>query len=238
MHAAAETIGRSREALLGLGLLAVMIAAPAWAHDVSQANARYVEGVVGAAPAPFLYLGAKHMVTGLDHVAFLVGVVFFLRSLKDITLYVTLFTLGHSLTLLTGVLAGWSVDARMVDTVIGLSVVYKAFENLGGMDRLGAARPDMRMAVFVFGLVHGLGLATKLQDLAMSNDGLLANLIAFNIGVEVGQVLILVLAVSIINLWRETSGFEGQARLANIALMTVGFVLMGVHAFGALTGRA
>lgn len=220
-----------------LGVL-VCVAAPALAHDVSQDNARYVEAISGPAPVPFLYLGAKHMVTGFDHVAFLVGVVFFLRQMKDILIYVSLFTIGHSLTLLAGVLAGWSVDARVIDAIIGLSVVYKAFENLGGFDQLTGVRLDMRAAVFAFGLAHGLGLATKLQDLAMSEDGLLANLLSFNLGVELGQVLVLALAVSLINVWRLSSRFEAQARFANTALMAGGFILFGQHAFGAITGAA
>ena len=215
-------------------LFVLLLAAPAFAHDVSQANAGYVEGISGPAPFPFLYLGAKHMVTGIDHILFLLGVVFFLRRFRDIVLYVSLFTLGHSLTLLLGVLAGWQIDPFVIDAVIGASVVYKAFENIGGFDRLFGAKLDMRYAVFAFGLAHGLGLATKLQQLTLSPDGLLVNLISFNVGVEAGQVLVLGALVSLIALWRRAPHFRRQAYLANAVIMTAGFVLIGMH----LTGLA
>lgn len=205
---------------------------PAFAHDVSQSNAKFVEGISGPAPIPFLYLGAKHMVTGLDHVFFLIGVVFFLRRFKDIVLYVSLFTAGHSLTLLFGVLANVSVNVFLVDAIIGLSVVYKAFENLGGFRKLFGGSIDMRAAVFIFGLFHGLGLATKLQALSMDKNGLILNLISFNIGVEIGQVLVLLVTVWLLNQWRKAPNFETHAWYANIALMMGGFVLMGQHLTG------
>lgn len=219
--------------LLGLLLMAALFIAPvAGAHNVSADNRNFVEALNGPAPIPYMYLGAKHMVTGLDHVFFLIGVVFFLRKFKDIVTYVSLFTIGHSLTLLIGVLAGISVNAFVIDAIIGLSVVYKAFENIGGFDRIVGAKLDMRAAVFAFGLAHGLGLATKLQDLALSENGLLLNLISFNIGVEIGQVLVLLVIVSLLNLWRPFESFPRGARWANIALMTGGFVLMGQHIVG------
>src|SRR5262249_10513747 len=156
------------------------------------------ESVAGPAFIPFLYLGAKHMVTGYDHVLFLVGVVFFLYRLRDVVLYVSMFTLGHSLTLLGGVLSGVGANAHIVDAIIGLSVVYKGVENIGGFSRLGLVI-DTKLAIFVFGLFHGLGLATKVQDLSMSPDGLLVNLIGFNVGVETGQLLVLVVVVTLLN---------------------------------------
>ena len=219
-------------ALTAVGV-ALGVAGPALAHDVSASNAAFVEGISGPAPAAFLYLGAKHMVTGVDHVLFLLGVVFFLRTVRDILIYVSLFTAGHSLTLLIGVLAGWQVNPYIVDAVIGISVVYKAFENLGGFRRVGW-RLDMRAAVFAFGLAHGLGLATKLQQLTLSPDGLFVNLISFNIGVEIGQVIVLALLVGLLALWRRARSFERQAEYANGALMTGGFTLVGLH----LTGLA
>ena len=205
---------------------------PAVAHDVSQSNARFVEGVSGPAPIPFVYLGAKHMVTGLDHVFFLIGVVFFLKKFRDIVTYVSLFTLGHSLTLLVGVLANVSVSVFLIDALIGLSVVYKAFENLGGFRKLFGGSVDVRAAVFGFGLFHGLGLATKLHALSMDDNGLLLNLISFNIGVEIGQVLVLLLVVWLLNIWRTSPRFETHAWYANIALMMGGFVLIGQHLTG------
>ena len=119
-----------------------------------------------------MYLGAKHMVTGYDHLLFLVGVIFFLYRTRDVVTYVSLFTLGHSMTLLVGVLADVPANAYLIDAIIGLSVVYKGFENIGGFDRLVGYRPDARAAVLVFGLFHGLGLATKLQELGLRPQGL------------------------------------------------------------------
>jgi hypothetical protein len=194
------------------------------AHDLSEANRAYVQSINGPAPIPFLYLGAAHMVTGIDHVLFLVGVVFFLYRLRDVVLYVSLFTLGHSLTLLGGVLLGTGLHSHIVDAIIGFSVMYKAFENMGGLRKLGLAI-DTRLAVLVFGLFHGLGLATKLQDLSPSKDGLLANLISFNIGVEIGQIMALAVVVVVLNLWRTTRSFAGGAFYANALLLLAGLAL-------------
>lgn len=221
------------------GIAALVVVPLAAAHNVSADNRSFVEALNGPAPIAYLYLGAKHMVTGLDHVFFLIGVVFFLRKLPDIVTYVSLFTIGHSLTLLIGVLAGISVNPFVIDAIIGLSVVYKAFENIGGFDKLFGAKLDMRAAVFGFGLAHGLGLATKLQDLALSENGLLINLLSFNAGVEIGQVLVLLVIVSLLNVWRPFQSFPAGARWANIALMVGGFVLIGQHLAGLiLTGGA
>jgi hypothetical protein len=213
--------------------LALLPASDAFAHDISQANRQALEAMSGPQPIPYLYLGAKHMVTGIDHVLFLVGVVFFLHRLRDIVLYVSMFTLGHSLTLLGGVLAGVGVNAYIVDAIIGLSVVYKGLENIGGFRQLGVAI-DTRAAVLVFGLFHGLGLATKLMDLAVSREGLLINLVSFNIGVEIGQVLVLLAVVALLNLWRRTSSFGASAFYANVALMAAGFILTGQQIAGYL----
>jgi hypothetical protein len=172
------------------------------------------------------------MVTGYDHILFLIGVVFFLHRIKDVVIYVSLFTLGHSLTLLGGVWFEVSVNSYLVDAVIGLSVVYKAFENIGEFDRLVGRKLDMRWAVFAFGLVHGLGLAGKLQGLVLSPNGLLINLLSFNLGVEIGQVLVLVPVVIVLGAWRAAPNFAAQASVANLALMTGGFTLVGLHLFG------
>ncbi|MBT2134438.1 HupE/UreJ family protein [Croceibacterium sp. LX-88] len=209
-------------------------AAAAYAHDISQADRATVQQIEGPAPFLFLYLGAKHMVTGIDHVLFLIGVVFFLYRLRDVVIYVTMFTIGHSLTLLGGVLLNTGANSYIVDAIIGFSVVYKAFENLGGFKKLGLAI-NTKLAVFVFGLFHGLGLATKVRDLGLSEDGLLINLISFNIGVEIGQVLVLAVVVTLLNLWRGTRSFAPSAFYANLALMTGGFVLMGYQLTGYFT---
>ena len=220
----------TRLALAVLATLGLMAPA-AFAHAIGGADAEFVRNTVGADPFPFLYLGAKHMVTGYDHLAFLVGVIFFLYRLRDVLIYVTLFSLGHSTTLLLGVLADLNVSAYLVDAVIGLSVCYKAFDNLGGFKRLGY-QPDNRVAVGGFGLIHGLGLATKLQELGLNEDGLVANLIAFNVGVEIGQLIALSIIVLAISAWRTTQSFGRLAVAANALLFFFGVILTGEQLAG------
>jgi hypothetical protein len=202
-----------------------------FAHDISASDRAAVAQIEGPAPFAFLYLGAKHMVTGIDHVLFLVGVLFFLHRLRDVIVYVSMFTIGHSLTLIGGVLLNTGANAYIVDAVIGFSVAYKAFENLGGFRRIGLSL-DTRIAVLVFGLVHGLGLATKVRDLGLSGDGLVANLLAFNVGVELGQVVVLTVIVAGLNAWRGTRSFGRSAFLANLALLAAGFALIAYQLTG------
>ncbi len=212
--------------LAGLLLAGLLLAGNVWGHGVAGADQGFIEGNVGLAVVPYLYLGAKHMVTGYDHLLFLAGVIFFLYRLKDVALYVTLFAVGHSLTLLGGVLGGIHANPYLIDAVIGLSVAYKAFENLGGFRTIGF-EPNTRGAVFIFGLFHGFGLATKLQDVTISADGLVGNMLAFNVGVELGQFTALALILILFNLWRASGQFLHHAVVANWSLMTAGFVLIG-----------
>src|SRR5262245_18908491 len=205
-------------AIIALAILALLPDA-ALAHNVSKRDAAFVVANQGRAVAAFMYLGAKHMVTGYDHLLFLVGVIFFLYRLKDVVLYVSLFTIGHSVTLLAGVLGGLRVNPFIIDAIIGFSVVYKAFENIGGFERLFRIRPDTRIAVLVFGLFHGLGLATKLQEFALSREGLVINIASFNIGVEIGQVLALTAAAVALGYWRSRPSFLQHAFVTNTALM-------------------
>lgn len=214
------------------GLIALcLLAGAAAAHGVAQDDQGFLTRNIGIAPGPYLYFGAKHMVTGHDHLLFLAGVVFFLYRMRDVALYVTLFALGHSTTLLLGVLADLPANPHLVDAVIGLSVAYKAFENLGGLRRL-KLNIDTRFAVLAFGLCHGFGLATKLQDLAISETGIIANLLCFNLGVELGQFAALALILIGFNLWRAAGGFARHAWVANTVLMSAGFVLLGQHLVG------
>jgi len=219
-----------------LMLLAVLIGLvfpqSAGAHNVSQQDASYVNSIKGVAVAPFIYLGAKHMVTGYDHLAFLVGVIFFLYRLKDIILYVSLFTLGHSVTLLAGVLGNIHANSYLVDAIIGFSVVYKAFDNMDGFKRFLGFEPNTKIAVLVFGLFHGFGLATKLQELDLAKNGLVTNIVSFNIGVEIGQVLALTAVLIALSFWRTRSGFLRHAFATNAVLMTVGFLLTGYQIAG------
>ena len=178
---------------------------------------------------PYMYLGAKHMVTGYDHLLYLAGVIFFLREVRDVVKFVSLFTLGHSLTLLFGVLSGVHINVFLIDAIIGLSVCYKALENLGTIRFI-----DPKLAVFGFGLFHGFGLATKLQDIALSEEGLLTNMIAFNVGVEMGQVLALMFLMLLFVWMRSLTGFSTIARNANLLLFGAGLILFGLHSVGFL----
>ncbi len=211
---------------------AIAMPMAALAHNVSKRDASFLQSNHGAAIAPFLYLGAKHMVTGYDHLAFLVGVIFFLYKLKDVVAYVSLFTLGHSITLLAGVLGGIHANSYLVDAIIGFSVVYKAFDNIGGFKRLLGFEPNTKAAVLIFGLFHGFGLATKLQELDLSKNGLITNIVSFNVGVEIGQVLALTAVLIALSYWRTRAGFLKHAFATNTALMSVGFVLTGYQITG------
>ncbi len=222
--------------LLPIALLC--LAAPLLAHNVAARDAAFLKQNQGTQIVPFLYLGAKHMVTGYDHLLFLFGVIFFLYRLKDVAIYVTCFAVGHSVTLLTGVLTGVHVNPFLVDALIGLSVVYKAFDNLNGFRTLFGFQPNTKLMVLTFGLVHGFGLATKQQDLHLSTKGLVGNLISFNVGVELGQLIALSIILLAMTWWRGTSDFVKHAVAANVVVMMLGFLLIGYQLTGYYTGRA
>ena len=202
------------------------------AHGVADGDAAFIESNRGVQFIPFIYLGAKHMVSGYDHLLFLFGVIFFLYHLKDVGVYVSLFAVGHSVTLLWGVLNNTQVSPYIVDAIIGLSVVYKGFDNLGGFKKLMGYQPNTKAAVLIFGFFHGFGLATKLQDFTLSEDGLVANIIAFNIGVEIGQLLALSAILILMGYWRQTPAFQRYAFTSNGILMCLGFMLMGYQLTG------
>ena len=207
------------------------------AHGVSSKDARFLQSIDGPAIVPLMYLGAKHMVTGYDHLLFLVGVIFFLYRASDILLYVSLFTIGHSITLLAGALGGVRANPHLVDAIIGLSIVYKGFENLGGFKAVLGWQPDTRAAVLIFGLFHGFGLATKLQDFALSKNGLVANIVSFNIGVEIGQMVALTAVLIALTYWRARPGYLRHAYATNALLMTAGFVFVGYQLTGYVVAR-
>src|SRR6267143_6207985 len=208
-------------------VLMLLLPAMLGAHGVSKGEAKFVQATQGSAIGPFLYLGAKHMVTGYDHLLFLVGVIFFLYRLKDVVQYVSLFTIGHSVTLLVGVLGGVRANPYLIDAVIGLSVVYKAFDNIDGFTYFFGFQPNPRAAVLLFGLFHGFGLATKLQDFALSPNGLVTNIVSFNVGVEIGQVIALTGVLAVLTYWRTRPRFLSDAVATNGVLMACGFLLIG-----------
>ena len=223
-----------RSLCLLLLLVSVGFQQLALAHGVAAGDAGYIEAVGGLNLLPFAYLGAKHMVTGYDHLLFLFGVIFFLYRLPHIAIYVSLFALGHSSTLLLGVYFEIPANAYVIDAIIGLSVVYKALDNLGAFQRWFGLQPNTKAATLIFGFFHGFGLATKIQDFDMDPDGLLGNLIAFNVGVELGQLLALGAMLILMGFWRRSASFLTHAYRANVVLMTAGFMLVGYQ----LTGYA
>jgi hypothetical protein len=220
--------------ILLVGIVAIAGSDAALAHAVAEGDKGYIQEISGVHLMPFLYLGAKHMATGYDHILFLLGVIFFLYRLRDVALYVTLFAVGHSTTMLPGVLFRIGIDSHVIDAIIGLSVVYKALDNLGAYQRWFGVQPDTRWATLLFGFCHGFGLSTKIIDYEISPDGLVPNLLAFNVGVEVGQLLALCAVLIAMGYWRRTSSFMRHAYIANVALMSAGFVLMGYQIAGFL----
>lgn len=175
------------------------------------------------------------MLTGYDHLLFLVGVIFFLYRPKEVLIYVSFFTIGHSVTLLFGVLSNIAINPYLIDAIIALSIVYKGFDNLGGFKQLFGFQPNTKAAVLIFGLFHGFGLATKLQEFEFNREGLLTNIIGFNIGVEVGQFIALTFVLILITLWRKYNSFNRFSTLTNTLLMAAGFVLIGYQLTGYFT---
>jgi hypothetical protein len=229
-----HALARRRATALFLAVLALYASgvAQALAHNVTPGDAGYIQEIWGVHIIPFIYLGAKHMVTGYDHILFLLGVVFFLYRMKDVAIYVSLFAIGHSVTMLLGVWYGWGINAYVIDAIIGLSVVYKALDNLGAYERWFGVQPDTKAATLIFGLFHGTGLATKILEYQIAEDGLLANLIAFNVGVEIGQLLALAVILIVMGYWRRSPNFLRQATVANIIMIVLGVILTGQQIAG------
>ena len=212
--------------------LSTLLPKDIYAHGVAEDDAAFVQTNDGPAIGPFMYLGAKHMVTGYDHILFLLGVVFFLYKMKDVGVYVSFFALGHSSTMLAGVWFGWGINAYIIDAIIGLSVVYKALDNLGAYQRWFGFQPNTKAATLIFGFFHGTGLATKILEYEIASDGLLANLLAFNVGVELGQIMALSVILIVMGFWRKSPNFFRQAYTANVVMMSMGFILMGLQITG------
>jgi hypothetical protein len=207
----------------------------AYAHGVDENTQSFLLGNKGVAFGPFLYIGAKHMITGYDHLLFLIGVIFFLYKPKEVLLYVSFFTIGHSATLLLGVLGNIHMNAYLIDAIIAVSVVYKGFDNLGGFKSVFGKQPNTKVAVLLFGLFHGFGLASKLQAFTFDKEGLFTNLIGFNIGVEIGQFIALAIVLVLISTWRRYPSFMKFSTITNTALMAAGFLLLGFQLTGYFT---
>ena len=215
-----------------LALAVSLWADMAIAHAVTLGDKGYIQEVSGVKLIPFLYLGAKHMVTGYDHLLFLAGVIFFLYGMKEIGIYVTLFAIGHSTTMLAGVWFNFGINSYIIDAIIGFSVIYKALDNLGAFQRWFGVQPDTKIATLIFGFLHGFGLSSKILDYNISPDGLLPNLLAFNVGVEIGQLTALAAILIVMTRWRATPSFARQAYAANVLMMVAGFSLMGFQLVG------
>jgi HupE / UreJ protein len=217
---------------LFMALAFIIFAGAAMAHAVAEGDKGYIQEISGINIIPFIYLGAKHMVTGYDHILFLFGVIFFLYKLKHIAVYVSLFALGHSTTMLLGVYFNIGINSYIIDAIIGLSVVYKALDNMGAFQRWLGFQPNTKLATLLFGFCHGFGLSSKILDYDIAPDGLVPNLLAFNVGVEVGQMLALAAILIVMGYWRKRESFWRYAYSANTVMMAAGFVLIGYQLTG------
>ena len=205
------------------------------AHGVSSSDQQILsEGGLLA----YIYVGAKHMVTGYDHLLFLAGVIFYLSGFKDIVRFITVFTIGHSITLISATYLGIKADEHLVDAVIALSVLYKGFENLGGFEKLfKTSSPNLLMMVFIFGLIHGFGLSTRLQSFDIGTAQFLAKIVCFNVGVELGQILALIPIVFIITRWQSRKSYEAFYKAANYYLVIAGVGLFIYQMYGYFNGH-
>lgn len=232
-HSSTE-YGRRLPLAVAVVLAVLATAGSAFAHAVAEGDKGYIQEISGINILPFIYLGAKHMVTGYDHILFLLGVIFFLYKLKHIGVYVSLFAIGHSTTMLLGVLFNVGINSYIIDAIIGVSVVYKALDNMGAYQRWFGFQPNTKAATLIFGFFHGFGLSTKIIEYNISPDGLVPNLLAFNVGVEIGQLMALAAILIVMGYWRRTDGFLRHAYTANAVIMCAGFVLIGYQVVGYL----
>jgi len=205
------------------------------AHGVSQSDQ---EMLSNGGLLAYIFVGAKHMVTGYDHLLFLTGVIFYLSNFKDILRFITVFTIGHSITLIGATYLGIKADEHLIDAVIAISVLYKGFENLGGFKKLlGKKSPNLLMMVMIFGLIHGFGLSTRLQSFDMGTEQFLAKIVCFNIGVELGQVLALIPIVFIISKWKPLDSYKLFYKVVNWFLVIAGIALFIFQMYGYLVGH-
>lgn len=205
-----------------------------FAHDVSASDQAILDkgGLFS-----YIYVGAKHMLTGYDHLLFLAGVVFYLSGFKDIVKFISVFTIGHCITLTGASYLQITANEHLVDAVIALSVLYKGFENLGGFKKLKLKSPNLLLMVFAFGLIHGFGLATRLQSFNIGSKQFLAKILSFNLGVEVGQILALIPIVFVITKWKKKDSYPAFYKAANTYLILIGFLLFLYQIYGYFKGH-
>ena len=216
--------------LAGFILANLLLTFTASAHGISDADK---QGILEGGNLEYLKLGATHMLTGYDHLLFLFGVIFFLTKFRDIVKFITAFTLGHCLTLVFATLLHIQANFYLIDAVIALTVCYKAFDNLDGFKKyLGVVSPNLLGAVFLFGLIHGFGLSTRLQQLPLGQEGLVLRILSFNVGVEVGQILALAGMWVFLAQWRKTTSFLKFSKVANILLLSAGLLLLLMQLHG------
>ncbi|MBF0383966.1 MAG: HupE/UreJ family protein [Magnetococcales bacterium] len=212
-----------------IALTVLFLSDQALAHGMSEAEK---QSIIDGGNWSYLWLGATHMLTGYDHLAFVFGIIFFLTNFRDIVKYVTAFTVGHSVTLISATFIGIQLNYFLIDAVIGLSVCYIAFANLDGFRKyINIKPPNMLVMIVGLGLIHGFGLSTRLQQLPLDPDNLLLNIITFNIGVELGQVSALALMLLTVSVWRNRESFKPFSLATNYGLIILGgfLFLMQMH---------
>ncbi len=218
-----------------LAILAMLVTSQVFGHGMSEAEKL---SIIEGGNFRYLWIGATHMLSGYDHLLFVFGIIFFLTRFKDIVKYITAFTLGHSITLIWATFNGIQVNYFLIDAVIALSVCYIAFANLDGFKKyLDIKPPNLLLMITSLGLIHGLGLSTRLQQLPLSEDQLLMNIISFNIGIEVGQILALTAMLLVLTGWRQASSFKPFSVISNYGLIFAGLLLfmMQMHGYSHVT---
>lgn len=220
---------------IGVFLFLILLPILTFAHGVSASDQ---EILANGGLLSFILVGAKHMVTGYDHLLFLAGVIFFLKDFKDVIKFITVFTIGHSITLISATFLGIRVDEHLIDAVIALSVLYKGFENLGGFPKLlNTTSPNLLLMVFLFGLIHGLGLSTRLQSFDIGTEQILAKIVSFNIGVELGQIAALIPIILLIRFWKGKQGYDSFYQITNWGLVVAGIGLFIFQMYGYFHGH-
>ena len=199
-----------------------------YAHDVASADH---ELLLSGGLWAYLWVGAKHMLTGYDHLLFLIGVVFYLSKFADIIKFISAFTLGHSITLIAATFLQIEVNEYIIDAVIGFSVFYKGFENLGGFKAIRGKSPNLLLMVTLFGLIHGLGLSARLQSLHLGEEQVLFKILSFNLGVELGQIVALIPILYLIKLLRKQKAYDSLYKAINSYLLIAGIALLGYQLF-------